>query len=174
MTYPLPPRFLLSTVLWAELLGGFRSDLSVLFFCFQHGVTVCEAFSDEVLKGMPKHTAQEIVESSKHQGVKIFVRENEKDGVVGFLTMIEGSSVRPAQIHLADVASAFCGKGIGRQLVQEALKRAKAVDRKKVILFTRPWSVAMRKICAELGYVPEGYLRQDFLNEDVILYSAFL
>jgi predicted transcriptional regulator len=52
---------------------------------------MCEAFSDEVLKGMPKLTAEEIVESSKHQNVKIFVCENEKDGVVAFLTMIEGS-----------------------------------------------------------------------------------
>ena len=50
---------------------------------------VSEAFSDEVLIGMSKLTAEEIVESSKHQGVKIFVCENEKDGVVGFLTMIE-------------------------------------------------------------------------------------
>jgi hypothetical protein len=63
----------------------------VLFFCFQHGVTVCEAFSDEVLKGMPKLTAGEIVESSKHQNVKIFVCENEKGGIVGFLSMIEGA-----------------------------------------------------------------------------------
>jgi RimJ/RimL family protein N-acetyltransferase len=135
---------------------------------------VSEAFSDEVLKGMPKLTAEEIVESSKHQGVKIFVCENEKDGVVGFLAMIGGSLERPAQVHLAGVASAFRGKGIGRQLVKEALKRAKAVGRKKLILFTRPWNVAMRKICAELGFIPEGYLRQDFLNEDVILHSAFL
>jgi RimJ/RimL family protein N-acetyltransferase len=134
---------------------------------------MCEAFSDEVLKGMPELTAEEIVESSKHQG-RFSCVKTRKTGVVGFLTVIEGSLERPAQVHLAGVASAFRGKGISRQLVKEALKRAKAVGRKKLILFTRPWNVAMRKICAELGFIPEGYLRQDFLNEDVILHSAFL
>lgn len=93
---------------------------------------------------------------------------------MGFFTRIEGSLERPAQVHLAGVASAFLDEGIGRHLVQEALKLAKAVGRKKLILFTILWNVAMGKICAELGFIPEGYLRQDFLNEAVIVYSAFL
>jgi len=63
---------------------------------------------------------------------------------------------------------------IGGQLVLEALNQAKAVGRAKVRLFTRPRNIAVRIICAELGFVPEAYLRRDFLGEELILYSVFL
>jgi len=33
---------------------------------------------------------------------------------------------------------------------------------------------AIRKVCVELGFVPEAYLRKDYLNEDLVLFSAFL
>jgi len=43
-----------------------------------------------------------------------------------------------------------------------------------VKLFTRLWNIAMCKVCLELGFIPEACLRREYLNEDVILYSAFL
>jgi RimJ/RimL family protein N-acetyltransferase len=135
---------------------------------------ILEVLDDEISRGMSQLTPEQIVAFSKRSGAKIFVCVNEKDEVVGFLTFTEGSVEYPSQVHLAGVTCAFRRKGIGRQLVQEALKQAKAVGRAKVKLFTRPWNIAMRKICAELGFVPEAYLRKDFLGEDIILYSVFL
>jgi len=133
-----------------------------------------EAFGDEVSRGMQQITAEQFVEFSKRPGVKIFVSENEEFKVVAFLTMTEGNIESPAQIHLVAVRQDFQGKGIAKELVRKALEHAKTVGRKKVKLFTRPWNTAMRKVCVELGFVPEAYLRKDFLNEDLVLYSAFL
>jgi RimJ/RimL family protein N-acetyltransferase len=133
-----------------------------------------EAFRDEISRGTPQLTAHQFIDLSKKAGVKIFVCESDESEVVGFLSMTEGSIEHPAQVHLVAVESSFQRRGIGKKLLQKALEHAKAVGRRKVTLFTRPWNIAMRKLCAELGFVPEGYLRRDYLDEDLILYSAFL
>ena len=122
---------------------------------------------------MPTPTSKQLIEFSKRPNAQILVYETE-ELVVGFITMAEGSVEYPAQVHLVAVKSAFRGRGIGRQLVQEGIRRAKTIGRKKVKLFTRPWNIGMRKICAELGFIPEAYLQKDYLNEDLILYSLFL
>lgn len=88
--------------------------------------------------------------------------------------MTEGNTELPAQIHMVAVKQDFRGRGIAKKLVRKALEHAKTVGRKKVKLFTRPWNLAMRKVCVELGFVPEACLRKDYLNEDLVLYSAFL
>jgi predicted N-acetyltransferase YhbS len=133
-----------------------------------------EAFKDEIALGMPQLTAKQIVEFSKRPGVKILVCRDEGTSVVGFLTMAEGSVEFPAQVHLVGVESTSRGKGVGKKLLQESIEHAKTIGRKKVKLFTRPWNIGMRKICTELGFVPEAYLQKDYLNEDLILYSLFL
>lgn len=133
-----------------------------------------EAFSDEVSRGMQQITAKQFVELAKKPGVKIFVTENKESKAVAFLTMTEGNIELPAQIHLIAVKQDFRRRGIAKKLVQKALEHAKAAGRRKVKLFTRPWNTAMRKVCADLGFIPEAYLRKDFMNEDLVLYSAFL
>jgi RimJ/RimL family protein N-acetyltransferase len=135
---------------------------------------LAEAFSDEIARGMLPLTARQVDEFSKRPSVKVLVCESEEKAVIGFLTMAEGSVEYPAQIHLIGVKSSLRGKGIGKKLVQEGIKHAEAVGRKKVKLFTRPWNIPMRKICTDLGFVPEAYLRKDYLNEDLVLYSLFL
>lgn len=134
----------------------------------------CEAFSDEISRGMQQVTIEQFVAFSRKPSVKIFISENEESKVVAFLSMTEGNIESPAQIHMVAVKQDFQGRGIAKELVRKALEHAKAVGRKKVKLFTRPWNLAMRKVCVELGFVPEAYLRKDFLNEDLVLYSAFL
>ena len=133
-----------------------------------------EAFSDEVSRGMQQITAKQFIEFSKKPDVKIFVTENKETEAVAFLTMTEGNVESPAQIHLIAVKQDFRRGGIAKKLVQKALGHARAAGRKKVKLFTRPWNTAMCKVCIELGFIPEAYLRKDFMNEDLVLYSAFL
>ncbi|MGB8779274.1 MAG: GNAT family N-acetyltransferase [Candidatus Bathyarchaeia archaeon] len=127
-----------------------------------------EAFSDEIALGTL--TTKQLIEFSKRP-VQILVYENEESAIAGFIIMAEESVEYPAQSHLVAVKSAFRRKGIGRQLVRDGIRRAKAIGRKKVKLFTRPWNIGMRKMCAELCFVPEAHLRKDYLNEDLILYS---
>ena len=133
-----------------------------------------EAFSDEIVKGMSRLKPENFIEYSKRPEVKIFVAESSRGSVVGFLSLTEGSTEAPAQIHMVAVQKDERGEGIGKALVRRALEHARTVGRKKVKLFTRPWNLPMRKVCVELGFIPEACLRREFLNEDVILYSAFL
>jgi len=133
-----------------------------------------EAFSDEIAKGMSRLKPENFIEYSKRPGVKIFVAESSRGSVVGFLTLTEGSAEAPAQIHMVAVQKEKRGEGIGKALVRRALEHARTVGRKKVKLFTRPWNISMCKVCVELGFIPEACLRREFLNEDIILYSAFL
>ncbi|MDI6904779.1 MAG: GNAT family N-acetyltransferase [Candidatus Bathyarchaeia archaeon] len=131
-----------------------------------------EAFRDEIDRGMQSFTSERFIDFSKKPHVKVYVAEAERE-VVGFLILTEGNIETPAQIHLIAVMKNFGGKGIGKKLVKNAIEHVKVIGRKKVKLFTRPWNVAMSKVCIDLGFVPEAYLRGEFLDADIILYSAF-
>lgn len=87
--------------------------------------------------------------------------------------MTEGDIEVPAQIHLVAVKKEFRGKGIGKELTKKGLEHVKAIGRRKIKLFARPWNVAMQKVCIDLGFVPEAYLRREYLDRDLILYSFF-
>ncbi len=131
-----------------------------------------EAFSEELAKGMPPVTAERFLELSKSPGVKIFVAEDH-DEPVGYLAMTEGNVESPSQVHMVAVKKSLRRRGIGKKLVSKALEHAKTLGRKKVKLFTRPWNVAMSNLCIELGFIPEAHLKREYLNEDLVLYSAF-
>jgi len=131
-----------------------------------------EAFSEEIDRGMQSFTSERFIDFSKKPYVKVFIAEVERE-VVGFLILAEGNTETPAQIHLIAVTKNYRGKGIGKKLVKNAMEHVKAVGRRKVKLFTRPWNIAMSKVCIDLGFVPEAYLRREFLDADIILYSAF-
>ncbi len=131
-----------------------------------------EAFCDEIAIGMPSFNPRRFIEFSKKDGVKVFVAED-RNNAVGFLTLTEGDIELPAQIHLVAVKKEFRGKGIGKELTKKGLEHAEAIGRRKIKLFARPWNVAMQKVCIDLGFVPEAYLRREYLNRDLILYSFF-
>jgi ribosomal protein S18 acetylase RimI-like enzyme len=133
-----------------------------------------EAFNDEITRGMPLLTPERFVDLAKRPGAKVFVAENARDKLLGFLTLSEGSQEFSAQIHLVAVKKDQRRKGVGKELVRKAVEHARAVGRKKLKLFTRPWNTAMSKVCLELGFVPEAYLRRDYLDADLVLYSVFL
>jgi len=131
-----------------------------------------EAFSEELAKGMPPVNAGRFLELSKSLGVKIFVAEDHGEPV-GYLAMTEGNVESPSQVHMVAVKKSLRRRGIGKKLVGKALEHAKILGRKKVKLFTRPWNVAMSNVCIELGFIPEAHLKREYLNEDLVLYSAF-
>ena len=43
----------------------------------------------------------------------------------------------------------------------------------KIKLGTRPWNKGMRKICVELGFVPEAYLKMEYLGDDLLQCARF-
>jgi ribosomal protein S18 acetylase RimI-like enzyme len=131
-----------------------------------------EAFSDEIARGMPSFTSDRFLDFSRRPGMRVFVAENDRN-IVGFLTLTEGNIEAPAQVHLIAVRKDSRGKGIGKDLIKNAIKHVRTVGRKKLKLFTRPWNIAMSKVCIDLGFVPEAYLRREYLDVDIVLYSAF-
>lgn len=135
---------------------------------------IFEAFIDEISRGMPKPTAEKIIEGSTRSGFKWFVCETKDQAVIGFLSMTEGSLEYPAQIHLVAVKSEHRRRGIGKALIKKAIEHAKNLKINKIKVFVRPWNASMHRVCAELNLIPEAYLRKEFLNEDLILYAGFL
>lgn len=131
-----------------------------------------EAFDDEIEKGMEILTAQNFSKFAKRREARVLVAE-ENELVVGYVA----TSLRdglPARIHTIAVKKEFRSQGIGKSLVKEAMKYAESEGRKKICLNTRPWNKTMRKICLDLNFIPEAYLREELREEDLIRYSAFL
>lgn len=130
-----------------------------------------EAFRDEMDRGMPSLTPERFIGSSRKPNVKIFVAED-AGNVVGFLTLTEGSIETPAQIHLVAVKDGHRGMGLGKELIRTVVEHVRNRGRKKLKVLTRPWNIAMSKVCIDLGFVPEAYLRRDYLDADLVLYSC--
>ena len=131
-----------------------------------------EAFSDEMAVGMSSFSAKRFIDFSEKEGVRVFVAEAKRN-ILGFLALTEGDIEVPAQIHLVAVAKESRGKGIGKRLIKKSMEHVEAIGRRKIKLFARPWNVAMQKVCIDLGFVPEAYLRREYLDRDLILYSFF-
>ena len=132
-----------------------------------------EAFSDEHARGMSPFTPEGFINTSKREGVKTIVARSEGE-TVGFLRLTEGVEGQPAQIHLVAVEAGYRGHGLGTKLVRAAIDHVRKLKRTKLRLFTRPWNKAMIKVCINLGFIPEAYLRREYLDADLIQYSLFL
>ena len=135
--------------------------------------TSLAAFTDEMDRGMNRFTLEWCQNWYQRKGTKIFVAE-EKSKPIGYLILTESNIEVPAQIQLMAVEEKFRGKGIGNRLVKTAVEYVKEFGSGKVKLYSRPWNVGMSKICVELGFIPEAYLRNEYLGEDLVQYSLFL
>lgn len=131
-----------------------------------------EAFRDEIEKGMESFTAENFVIFSKRPEARIFVAE-ENGIAVGYIAISLRKGL-PAQVHTVAVKTEFRRQGVGKNLIEEAMKYAKSAGKMKIILRTRPWNKAMRKVCLDLDFIPEAYLRKELREEDLIRYTAFL
>jgi RimJ/RimL family protein N-acetyltransferase len=99
----------------------------------------------------------------------------EREGdVVGFMILTEGNIEALAQIQLIGVEKSKRGHGIGKELVKSAVAHVSSLKQVKLKLFTRPWNIGMSKVCIDLGFIPEAYLKKDYLGEDLVLYSYFI
>lgn len=132
-----------------------------------------EAFGEEIARGFPAFTPDRFVKMHEREGVKLVVAESDKS-VAGFLVVTVGDVAVPAQVHLVGVEKGLRGRGIGKELVRFSIQYAKEVGKKKLRLYTRPWNLAMRKVCLDTGFIPEAYLKKEYLNEDLIQFSLFL
>ncbi len=131
-----------------------------------------EAFGDEIDRGMPRFTSEGFIRSSERPGVKILIAED-SGRVEGFLSLTEGSTESPAQIHLVAVREEARGRGFSKELVKSAVEHVRGIGRGKLKLYSRPWNIAMAKVCLDLGFVPEACLRREYLDEELVQSKNF-
>ncbi len=131
------------------------------------------AFADEIERGMNRFTVEWSQTWRQRKRTRMLVAEDDST-LVGYLILTESNIEVPAQIHLMAVKEGFRGRGIGKQLVKAAVEYSVELGTGKVRLYTRPWNIGMIKMCVELGFIPEAYLRKEYLGEDLIQYSLFL
>ena len=130
------------------------------------------AFGDEIGRGMPVFDEEYFVKRRDRPGVRLVVAE--VDGAAaGFMLMTDATVEAPAQLHLVAVEEGLRGRGIGGQLVKDAVRHAEACGAGKLKLSTRPWNHAMKAICEAHGFVEEAYLHREYLGMDLVQYAYF-
>ncbi|MFX0208396.1 MAG: GNAT family N-acetyltransferase [Candidatus Hodarchaeota archaeon] len=129
-------------------------------------------FKDEIEYGMQLPTPSLLTSRIEKEEVVLLVEEEDKK-LIAFALIQAETKENPAQIHMLAVDPSYQGNGIGTRLIEACLDLARKNDWPKVKIYTRPWNVPMRKIIAHFEFLPEGYLRKEFLHKDLILYSFF-
>ena len=129
-------------------------------------------FKDEIEDGMELPTPSLLTAKTEKEEVILLVEEEETK-IIAFALIQAGTTEKPAQIHLLAVDPGYRGNGIGTRLLESCLDVAREKDWEKIKIYSRPWNLPMRKLMARFEFIPEGYLRKEFLNEDLILYSFF-
>jgi len=109
-----------------------------------------------------------------------FVVACDRDRVVGWCDV--GIMTRPGYDHRGSlgmgVLPEYRGRGIGRRLMEEALRRAKERGLERVELEVYAGNIPARRLYDAMGFVEEGYRRGarklDGVTEDIILMVRFL
>lgn len=129
-------------------------------------------FKDEIELGMELPIPSDIA-SRVEKGEIILLVEEEKSKLIAFALIQTETTSHPAEIHMLGVDPGYHRNGIGTRLMEACIDLARKNDWNKVKLYTRPWNLPMRKLVARFEFIPEGYLRKEHLDKDVILYSFF-
>lgn len=101
------------------------------------------------------------------------------------LVAVEGGSVvgvvqgrvdwsRLSSLGFLGVDEGYRRRGIGRGLVEGYVEESRLRGAAKVTLYTSPALRGAVKLYAEMGFVPEGFLKGHRLGVDMIVYSLFL
>ncbi|MFX1518042.1 MAG: GNAT family N-acetyltransferase [Promethearchaeota archaeon] len=130
-------------------------------------------FKDEIEElGMELPTFS-LITSRVEKEEFILLVEEEDNKLIAFALIQAETVAHPAEIHMLGVDPGYRRNGIGTRLMKACLDIARENEWKKVKVFIRPWNVPMRKLVARFEFIPEGYLRKEYLDKDVILYSYF-
>ena len=106
----------------------------------------------------------------RHPDAAVFVAED--DGfVVGRLSL--SRDPHPASRHVADlglmVAASHRGKGIGRMLLEEAVKWSRVSEIRKLELHVFPWNERALRLYESFGFEREGYRKGHYARDDELI-----
>ena len=79
-----------------------------------------------------------------------------------------------SQVGFLDVNIPYRRQGIGRRLMNEYIEESKRNGAHKICLNTAPMLTPAIRLYIDLGFVPEGFLKQHAHGVDLIIYSKFL
>ena len=118
-------------------------------------------------------------ESVRQRGTLIVARETQKDDFAGMIIVVahDSPACRRAQqneveIHLLGVAVAYRGQGLGKQLIDAALDKAKADGISTAVLWTQKAMLAAQHIYESKGFVQKGEMSRSGI--DFLLYEKVL
>jgi ribosomal protein S18 acetylase RimI-like enzyme len=150
------------------------------------GYLDCEARVWESLRGvLPDEFVERNLRWGRREGVvDAWLRVlGDPEWIV--LVALEGGSVvgvvqgrvdwsRLSSLGFLGVDEGYRRRGIGRGLVEGFVEESRGRGAAKVTLDTSPALRGAVKLYAEMGFVPEGFLKGHRLGVDMIVYSLFL
>jgi len=94
----------------------------------------------------------------------------ELDGIVAGWVKVQSASPLTSHAHVREIGGlavdpAQQGAGVGRRLVEEAVRECSRLGARKVTLRVLGHNVGARRLYERCGFVPEGVLRGEFLLE---------
>lgn len=127
-------------------------------------------FNDEIERGMELLSVGQYQTRIEEEELILLIEE-EGTKIIAFTLIRTEKNEFPAEIHLLAVDPNFQGIGVGARLIGASLDLAREYKWNKLKIKIPPENIPMRKLMARFEFIPEGYLRKEFLGEDVILYS---
>ncbi|MFX0052037.1 MAG: GNAT family N-acetyltransferase [Candidatus Hodarchaeota archaeon] len=131
-----------------------------------------KCFEYEISRGMELKSVSQIQAQINRSDMFLLVEE-ENDKIIAFALVQAKSEISSAQIRILGVDPLYQGIGVGKRLLNAIIDLAREHNWPKIKIVARSSNLPMRKLMAGLGFIPEGYLRKEFLDEDVILYSYY-
>jgi RimJ/RimL family protein N-acetyltransferase len=102
----------------------------------------------------------------RHSDAAVFVAED-GDRIVGRLSLARDP--HPASQHVADlglmVAAGYRRRGIGKVLLEEAVRWARASRVRKLELHVFPWNEPARRLYESFGFEREGLRREHYARD---------
>jgi len=94
----------------------------------------------------------------------------ELDGIVAGWVKVQPASPLTSHAHVREIGGlavdpAQQGAGVGRRLVEEAVRECSRLGARKVTLRVLGHNVGARRLYERCAFVPEGVLRGEFLLE---------
>jgi RimJ/RimL family protein N-acetyltransferase len=131
-----------------------------------------KCFEDEINQGMEIKSVSQFQAQINRSDMFLLVEE-ENDKIIAFALIQAKCVISSAQIRILGVDPSYQGIGVGKRLLNAIIDLAREHNWPKIKIVARSSNLPMRKLMASFGFIPEGYLRKEFLDEDVILYSYY-
>ena len=128
---------------------------------------------NDVIERLSQTEAEERLQRRLEDPNRITIVAEEDKKIVG-LALGSINLWKVSQMGFIGVCLPYRRKGIGRNLIEEYINESKLKGAHKISLNTAPTLIPAIRLYIELGFVPEGLLRQHAYGTDIIIYSKFL